>query len=130
MEHEAAFVKAFIVPAKRARYAQFLAIPKRRPEVLERFNRELAYLPALATEVPGDQDFPEALETLLMSKGAGSRCHVMVDGLKIDGHELPLRDALRAIFMHRGGAVLSCVPGRLAYYKPEAPAAGILLEAR
>ena len=110
MDPESAFVHAFIVPAKRARYAQFLANPKRRQEVLERFNHELAYLPALATEVPGGQDFPEALEALLRSKGADPLCHVMVAGLKIDGRELPLREALRAVFMHRFGSVLSCIP--------------------
>jgi len=129
MDHETAFVKAFIVPAKRARYAQFLANPKRRQEVLERLNHQLAYMPALANEVPNGQDFPDALEALLRSKGAGPTCHVLVDGLKLDGQELPLREALRAVFMHRGGSVLCCIPGRLAYYKPESPAAGILLEA-
>jgi hypothetical protein len=51
-----------------------------------------------------------------------------VDGLKADGRELPLREALMLICMHRSGAILSCLPGRLAYYKPESPAPGILLE--
>lgn len=128
MDHEDSFVKAFIVPAKRARYAQFLANPKRRKEILERLNGELAYLPALATVVPEDQDYPDALEKLLQAKGAGTTCHVLVDGLRIDGRELPLREALRAICLHHDGAILSCIPGRLAYYKPESPAQGIILE--
>ena len=52
----------------------------------------------------------------------------MVDGLKADGRELPLAQALNEICLHRGGAILSCLPGRLAYYTPESPAPGILLE--
>ncbi len=128
MGHEEAFVKAFIASAQRARWIHFLALPKRRQEILSRLNRHLPYVSELGTEVPGDQDFPAGLEQLLKSKGAGPTCHIMVDGLRCDGRELPLAQALNEICLHRGGAILSCLPGRLAYYKPESPAPGILLE--
>ena len=65
MDHETAFVKAFIKREKWARYLQLLANRKRREEILVRLNHKLDYLPALATEVPEDQDYPEALERLL-----------------------------------------------------------------
>jgi hypothetical protein len=126
--HEAAFAKAFLPSEKRARFIQGLAQPKRRKEVLLQLNGHLLYLPAYATAVPGDQDFPDALVKLLTTKGAGPTCHVIVDGLKADGRELPLREALMLICLHRSGAILSCLPGQLAYYKPESPAPGIILE--
>jgi hypothetical protein len=128
MNHEEAFAKAFLPSEKRARFIQLLAQPKRRPEGLAQLNRHLPYLAAHATEVPGEQDFPDALAKLLMAKGAGPTCHVIVAGLKADGRELPLREALMQICMHRAGAILSCLPGRLAYYKPESPAPGVILE--
>ena len=128
MDHEAAFAKAFLPSEKRARFIQVLAQPRRRKEMLLQLNGRLPYLPAFATAVPGEQDFPDALEKLLRAKGAGPTCHVIVDGLKADGRELPLREALTLICMHRSGAILSCLPGRLAYYKPESPASGIILE--
>jgi len=128
MGHEEAFVRAFIASAQRARWIHFLALPKRRPEILSRLNRHLPYLAELGTEVSGDQDFPAGLEQLLKAKGAGPTCHVIADGLKADGLELPLGQALNEICLQRGGAILSCLPGRLAYYKPESPAPGILLE--
>lgn len=128
MGHEEAFVQAFITSEKRARWAQFLSSPKRRKEILARLNRHLPFLPEFGTEVPGHQDFPAELEKLLRAKGAGPTCHVMVDGLKIDGLELALSKALHEICMHESGAVLSCIPGRLAYYKPESPGRGIILE--
>ncbi len=126
-EHEAAFVKTFIASAKRARWGQFLA-GKRRREILERLNHGLPYIHELATEVPGEQDFPMELERLLKARGAGPTCHVIVDGLRIDGRELPLLEALNAVCMHASGAVLSCLPGRLAYHKPQSPGRGIILE--
>lgn len=128
MGHEEAFAKAFITSEKRARFIQFLAAPKRRKEMLERLNHDLPYLSKYAIEVPGEQDFPDGLETLLRAKGAGPTCHVIADRLKADGRELPLLEALNQVCLHEFGAILSCVPGRLAYYKPESPGPGIILE--
>ena len=127
---EEAFVKAFLTSEKRARFLQFLANPRRRKEILDKLNHDLPYMPTFATAVPGHQDFPEELEKLLKAKGAGATCHVIADGLKADGRDLPLREALNLICLHPFGAILCCVPGRLAYYRPEAPGAGILLERR
>ncbi|MBK8727592.1 MAG: hypothetical protein IPL96_16510 [Holophagaceae bacterium] len=127
-EHEAAFAKAFLTSEKRARFVQLLADPKRRKEILPSLDEDLHYMPGFATVVPGAQDFPEELEKLLTTKGAGPTCHLIAHGLKVDGRALPLREALRAVCMSEHGAVLSCLPGRLAYYKPAAPAPGILLE--
>ena len=128
MDHEAAFVEGFIASAKQARWAQFLSNPKRRKEILNQLNHNLPYIPDLGAEVPGNHDFPAELERLLKAKGAGPTCHVIVDGLKIDGRELPLTEALNEVCMHEFGAVLSCIPGRLAYYKPESPSRGVILE--
>ncbi len=128
MDHEAAFVKAFITSEKRARIIQYLSNPKRRKEILHRMSHDLPYMPEFATDVPGEQDFPGALEKLLRAKGAGPTCHLIAEGLKADGKELPLGEALTLICMHEFGAILSCLPGRLAYYKPEAPGHGFILE--
>jgi len=126
--HEAAFVKAFLPSEKRARWVQYLADRRRRGEILSRLSHGFPQLEELGTPVPGEQDFPVELEKLLLLKGAGPICHVMADGLKLDGRDLPLAEALRAICLHPLGAVLSCLPGRLAYYKPRSPGRGIILE--
>ncbi len=126
--HEEAFGKAFILSEKRARFIQHLADPRRRKEILVHLDRALPYLPARATVVPGAQDYPEELERLLLARGAGPLCHLISAGLKADGRELPLRQALDLICLHGSGSILSCLPGRLAYYRPAAPGAGILLE--
>lgn len=127
MDHETEFVKGFLERGKWARYLQLLPDKGRRGEVLGRLNTKLDYLREFATEVPGSQDYPEELEKLLRSHGAPDTCHVLVKGLRIDGRELPLREALNTICLHMYGSVLSCLPGRLAYYRPEAPGAGVLL---
>jgi hypothetical protein len=128
MTHEEAFAKAFLPSEKRARFIQLLTEPRRRQEMLSQLGRHLPYLPDYATLVPGEQDFPDELMKLLTGKGAGPTCHVIVHGLKADGRDLPLREALQQICLHRSGAILSCLPGRLAFYKPESPAPGVILE--
>lgn len=128
MNHEEAFAKAFIASEKRARFIQLLANPRRRKEMLARLNHNLPYIHSLATEVEGRLDFPDELENLLKAKGAGPTCYVIADGLKIDGREIPLRDALNQVCMHEFGAILCCRPGSLAYYKPESPGPGVILE--
>ena len=128
MTHEEAFAKAFITSEKRARFGQFLANAKRRQEMLERLDHDLPYLPAYAQEVPGEQDYPDELEKLLCARGAGATCHVIGAGLKADGRMLPVGEALRLICMNGGGALLSFLPGRLAYYRPAAPGRGLILE--
>ena len=127
MDHETALVKAFIKREKWARYLQLLANRKRRKEILIRLNHNLDYLPAYAVEVPADQDYPEALELLLQARGAPATCHVLVNGLPIDGREVPVREALDIVCMHMYGSVLSCIPGHLAYHRPEAPGQGVIL---
>jgi hypothetical protein len=128
MTQEEAFTKAFVLSEKRARFIQGLSNPRHRKETLAQLSRGLPYQPALGTEVPGHQDFPEPLEQLLRAKGAGPTCHVVAEGLKADGRELPLGEALRLVCLSEFGAILMCVPGRLAYYKPRSPGAGVLLE--
>lgn len=125
---EEAFVKAFLRSEKRARFLEYLGNPKRRREALVQLNHALPYLPEFATEVPAEQDFPEELEKLLKARGAGPTCHVLAAGLRADGRELPLREALNLICLQEFGAVLACLPGHLAYYRPEAPRPGILLQ--
>lgn len=127
MDHETAFVKAFIERGKWARYLQLLPDKSRRGEVLGRLNTKLDYLREFATEVPGTQDYPEELEKLLKAHGAPATCHVLVKELRIDGREVPLRQALDTLCLHMYGSLVSCIPGRLAYYRPEAPGAGIIL---
>lgn len=128
MNHEEAFAKAFITSEKRARFIQYLADPKRRKDMLDRLSRDLPYMPGFGVEVPGAQDFPDGLEKVLMAKGAGPTCYVIADGLKADRRELPLREALNLICLHERGAILSCLPGQLAYYKPESPRPGMIFE--
>jgi len=119
-EQEGSFVRAFIVKDKQERYLQFLASPKRRREILDRFNHVLDFDPKFATLVPKELRTADKLIQLLGQRGAAETCHVMADTLDIDGEDSPLREALAEVIAHDFGSVLCCLPGRLAFHKAEA----------
>jgi|SRR5215469_9344558 len=129
-EHEQGTIRAFIEPDKRARFLGFLANPKTR----EKFTKALAHFrwfdQRFATPIPHKVDPKlklwerhtqgiEDIHALLKSKGAGLTCWVISEDAEIDGRELDLRTALEHVNGREIGTILSCVPGKLAYFEGE-----------
>lgn len=117
MEHEQAFVSAFVVPEKQARYAEFLPKPKRRVEITNRFSHFFDFVPRLAKQVPRDSD----LAAQLRKQGAGEVVHVIGGRDGLDGEDMPLVEAINEAMIDPSGVVISCIPGRLALYMQEFP---------
>ena len=122
--HEEAIVRAFIDPTRRARWLEALASAKRRVRMLDRLNhcRDLderyAILLASNTDVLA----------LLRSRGAPGTCYVFSCTGAIDGRMLPLAEAIFAAEAGGWGTIISCIPGRLAYYYDECGERRMLLE--
>ncbi len=119
MDHEQAFVETFVVPEKRARYAEFLRKPKRRGEITDRFCHFFDFVPELATQV--SRGTAQELASLLRSRGAGDMAHIIGGRDEIDGQDLGLQQGLHAALADPSGVVVSCIPGRLALYIQEFP---------
>ena len=129
-ERENRFIEAFILPERRGRYKQLLASSKRRSDFLDRLNHALDFIPQLAYPIPGSQHSVEGVAKLLHQRGMQGTdiVYLFSDVREIDGLFLPLREALEQVFDAGFGSVVSCVAGQLAYYRPEAPASGYILE--
>jgi hypothetical protein len=117
--HEAAFVSVFVIPEKRARYAEFLPKPERRIEVTRRFNHFFDFVPELSNQIP--RRTASEMASVLQALGAGQTAHVIGGRDEIDGKDLPLEEAIDAALADVGGVVVSCVPGQLALYIQEFP---------
>ena len=126
-EHEIGFVSSFIIRERMERYLSLLGNPKRRGKVLNRLNHSQDVDLSLARHVPPGCT-GESLKMLLEQMGAGEACYVIADASEMDGQTLPLREALWRASVHGFGVLLSCVPGRLCFYKPESPTCGFILE--
>jgi hypothetical protein len=116
---EIALVKAFVMPSKQARYAGFVGSPKSR----RKFVRELYHFhdfdPAVVVELPSAMQSSGLLEEL-RRRGAGSTCYMSAHA-RVDGKTELLADAVNRVFAFLDGTIISCVPGRLAYFEGEAP---------
>jgi hypothetical protein len=125
-EHEEALVKAFILPSKQERCLHLLADPKRRPKFTKELSHFRWFNPSFATPVlwkvdpwlplwERHQQGTRHIYSLLKAKGAGQHCWVISQSSKTDAKKLELDEALTS----PSDFIVSCVPGRLAYFKGE-----------
>jgi hypothetical protein len=121
--HEKTFIAAFVVAEKRDRYEEFLAKPKRRHEILRRFNHFFDFLPARCRKI--ERDGAAALAEILRRHGAKDVGYVI--GGDNDGETLPLHEAIHNSLGSPCGAVVSCVPGKLALFLQEFPPGDVFL---
>lgn len=121
MEHEASFIKSFVLPDKQSRWLELLANPKRRHVFLHRLADDRDFDPKYRIELPPSQQNNVGVERSLRQNGAPDRCLVISEDSDIDGKEMPLGAALVEVLGNGLGTVLSCVPGKLAYYEGEGP---------
>ena len=120
---EEATVRAFIIPAKRDRYASLLGNAKKRAAFLDGLNHCRDFDARYVTALPSTTDVP----ALLRSHGAAATCRVISDDREIDGREMLIEDAVRDAEASGLGSLLCCVPGRLAYYIGESGGQRFLL---
>lgn len=64
---------------------------------------------------------------VLRARGAPDTCYVVSYSDELDGREIPLCEAVTAIHGW-GSALLSCIPGRLAYFEGEMPDSRCILQ--
>lgn len=69
--------------------------------------------------VPPEMHTPSGVLKHLAGRGAPNVCYVFAEGPAPDGRCLPLDEALCSTIGRGMGTILSCVPGRLAYYEGE-----------
>jgi hypothetical protein len=117
--HESAFVECFIVKERRERALEQLASSKNRHKFTSKFDHHgLDYLipECIRSIEPRYQHAPD-IASILRTMGAPEDCHVI--GGKRDGEDVGLLDALKETVGYGIGTVLSCVPGKLAYFEGE-----------
>lgn len=118
--HEEALVKGFVEPSRQERFLAFLAHPKKR----RRFTDELAHRrdrflqSKFFRSIPPSQRNPSALFAILKGLGAPDNCWVISQG-DLDGREVDLLVALKEVVGYGMGTLISCIPGRLAYFESE-----------
>lgn len=119
MNHEEAAVNAFIRPTRRERYLERLRIPKKRAKFRAELAHFKAWNPKFVVAIPPSQHNLSSILKLLTEKGAGSKCWVVSERREMDGQEMDLETVLKETIGGGMGTLVSCVPGRLAYFEDE-----------
>ena len=110
---------AFVEPIRRPRFLAALDDPRLRRKLRQRLAHFAWLDPHHAEAIPTPD--PATLATHLHAEGAPATCFVISGDDALDGHELPLEEALHRVLHDDDGALISCIPGRLALFSPEAP---------
>ncbi len=116
-EREVDLVHTFVVAGKRERLAGFLSSPKRRPKFVQGLCHFNDFDAAFQVHLSGDIDSAQGLLADLRRRGAGDECYVMSVDRDLDGVTGLLAEVIERVFACAEGTIVSCVPGRLAYYE-------------
>ena len=117
--HEAALVESFIVKARRERALELLASSKNRHKFTSKFDHHGRdyFIPECIHSIEPRYQHPPDIADILRAMGAPEGCHVI--GGEHDGEDMDLLTALKQIVGYGTGTVLSCAPGKLAYFEGE-----------
>lgn len=119
MTHEEATIRAFLLPAKRARFMALLKQPKQRPKLRNALAHFHFFDARFIREIPPSRQTLPLIVATLRSLGASNRCHLISEDTRFDGRDMDLDEALSNIIGQGFGTLLSCIPGRLAYFEGE-----------
>lgn len=96
-----------------------LASSKNRRKFTSKFDHHGRdyFIPEYIRSIGPRHQHPPNIADILRAMGAPETCHVI--GGEHDGEDMELLTALKAIVGYGTGTVLSCVPGKLAYFEGE-----------
>jgi hypothetical protein len=125
--HERGFPTFLAEPGK-GRMMRLLEMgEKRRRKIRSLLHHAVRLDPRYRTHLTGSDDFASTVERLLRDRGAPADCYLIAADSDLDGRDMPLGEALWAISGNGNGAFISCIPGRLGYYRYEDIKSGYLL---
>ncbi|MEN6372031.1 MAG: hypothetical protein ABFD64_08460 [Armatimonadota bacterium] len=114
-EHEDKTVSSFITREKRHRFRYFMDNPKIRSKELNCLNHTHVLEPSHTVWLSQRED----IKALLRKEGSPENVYIISGDERIDGSTRSLSDAIEQIVESGWGAIISCIPGKLAYYRDE-----------
>ena len=119
MDWQVETIRAFVIRQKRDRYVEMISSPKKR----KKFTSDLAHWndfdPRFIVKIAPSSQHPANIESILRSKGAPEMCRIISEWDVLDDVSLPLAEALKEVVGCQMGAIICCIPGRLAFFENE-----------
>ncbi|WP_141434499.1 hypothetical protein [Bacillus sp. 03113] len=120
-ELEELIVKAFFTKRIQQRVLFELFSEKRRMDAMNRLNHNYSTTlrKEFMIEISKPNSDSEEIEKLLKKQGASENCYAMSWNDKIDGKHISLSSALEVAVGEGFPSIISCIPGKLAYFEAE-----------
>lgn len=125
--HEQAFVEQFVRGDRKPRYLALLASEKKRRKFIAQLAHFRDFDDRRVSLIPANQQSARQILALLVRAGAAETCYVFSEVGNLDQREMTLREALDGTVASCMGTIISCLPGKLAYYEGERPGKRYLL---
>lgn len=122
--HEIAFIQNFVVKEKQDR---MLAIRHNRKKLRLLLAHKIELKKQFVHFLKNDEAKAENLYLMLKKYGASDICYTICENSKYDYQEVNLKEVLSKILNRDFGIIISCIPGKLAYYQGEDVLCKILL---
>ena len=125
--HERGFL-AFLAEPGRGRMLRLLELgEKRRSDARDLLHDAVRFDPRYSTRLVGSDDFAPGIEKWLRERGAPEDCYLFTAFADLDGREMPLIKALDGTSWGDFGVFISCLPGRLGFFRYASPKSAYLL---
>jgi len=119
MDWQTETIRAFVIPQKRERYVEAVTNNKRRRKFIADLSHFSDFDERWIVPIAPSSQNPAAILAMLNKRGATVTCQAISEFVELDRQELLLRDVLEKIIGREMGTILSCLPGRLAYFESE-----------
>jgi hypothetical protein len=126
IEIEKRLVAAFVIPQKRSRYNSLLGSRKGRDKLRRSLAHSPDWDPRFVRQIENQK--PHAIYQALRNMGAPRDCYVLSENDRDDAKRMDLLEALVGSVGYGSGSVISCIPGRLAFYEAEGPGVRYILK--
>jgi hypothetical protein len=117
--HEEGFIKNFIKKDKQRRLLSFYGSPKNRKKFTSSLVHPKNFDERLILRIDPKNQTSSKIAALLREKGAPDQCYVISEHPDLDMKIGNLSSILSGIVGSGVVAVVSCVPGKLAFYEGE-----------
>ena len=118
---EEAFVHAFVRPERRDRALFELASPKKRGHFFNKLSHRFKTIldERFMHAIPAPNSCADDICKMLKAEGAPQTSYVMSSKSDFDAQDSTLADALRNTVGMGLPSIVSCIPGKLAYFEAE-----------
>jgi hypothetical protein len=118
-EHELGFTTFLAQPTQRRVRTLLELGPKRRKDVRALLDHALTLDRRYAHRLEGSQTSAGLIADTLRKHSAPETCYLISADEALDGREMPLSAAVKAVSGSFHGGFISCIPGKLGYFEYE-----------